>query len=812
MAKSKDFLGRPTEPDAVVAFWLGEIKDARKREKDFRKDGERILKIYDGTDSAKIPFNILFSNTETLLPAVYSSIPRPVVSRRFKDEDVIGQHASKAGTRMLEFLLDTNMNDYDSFDTVMRHTVLDALLPGRGMSCVKFHATVTEQEPPAKEASEEEPQSEVEVTGEMVCLETQGWSRTYVGYAKKWSKVPWIAFEEYVDKTEATRLFGKEIAEKITYTKDEPQDGENKRSNRKEDSPQGAAKTACIYQIWDRQGGKRVKYISAQYPDGILKDEEDPLELSGFFPCPRPLQFLEKTHSLVPTALYRIYENQATELNNIQLRLNDLVRACKARGIYDAGLGPDIQRLMEADENELVPAESASSLAADKGLGNAVWFWPLEVIQAALQTLYAARESCKQVIYEITGLSDILRGASQASETATAQNIKNQWGTLRLKRLQKAVATYAREVLRMMLELAATKMDEATWAKITGLPYLTQEQVQQATSLLQAAQMQLQQMQAMAPPPMPPQPGMPPPPPAPPSPQMQQLQQQVQQYQQQLQSPQWANVLMALRDDMVRAYKIDIETNSTVESDATEDQKNITDMMTAMGQYLNGVSPLVANGTMPFEVAKNMLVVIARRFRFGDEIEDDLKQMKAPTPPNDGKAEAQQSEQAKMQAEAQRMQMDHQHFTMKLQADQATQQAAQQQSLQAEARAHELALAEIQSKKELLMLEIEAKRQAQLAELNSQRTTAHMQAKMNQDTDLKKASLQAATQLELAALTQTGEASPEVIAPEVDATSLMAQILERQDGMMHAMLAPKMIERDATGRVVRLVHGDTDGR
>lgn len=790
MARSKDALDRPTEPDAVVAFWLTEIKDARKREKDFRKDGEKILKIYDGTNQNIIPFNILFSNTETLLPAIYSAVPRPVVSRRFKDNDLIGKHASAAGTRMLEFLLDTNLNDYDAFDTVMRHTVLDALLPGRGLSSVKYHAMV--HEPDESEGEDEG----VEVSHEMVCLETHGWSRVYLGYAKKWSKVPWIAFEEYVDKKEATRLFGKAIADKITYTKDEPYDGEDKRSNRKENAPQGATKTACIYQIWDRQGGNRVKYLSPQYPDGLLKDEEDPLGLSGFFPCPKPLQFLEKTHSLVPTALYKIYENQATELNNIQLRLNELVRACKARGIYDTGLGPEIQKLMEADDNELIPAESASSLAADKGLGNAVWFWPLEVIQATLQSLYTARESCKQVIYEITGISDILRGASTASETATAQNIKNQWGTLRLKRLQKAVAVYARDVLRLMLELAASKIGEETWAKMTGLPYLTQVQVQQLSSLLQAAQMQLQQVQMMMPPPMPPQPGMPPQAPAPMPPQVQQLQQQVQQYQQQLQTPHWAQVLETLQDDMSRAYKIDIETNSTVETDATEDQANITKMMTAMGQYLNGVSPLVANGSMPFEVAKNMLLVIARRFQFGDEIENDLKQMTQPKPPDDGsakaQAQAQQVEQMKMQLEQQRMQLQDQQFKIKLQADQAVQQAEVQQSLQSEARAHELALAQIQSKKELMALEVEAKRQAQLAELNSQRTTAHMLAKMTQETDLKKASLQAATQLELAALTQTAaavETDPTEIA---ESTKLIAQILERQEAMMQMMIVPKV--------------------
>ncbi len=616
MANRDDTLaGRPTDPDATVGFWLKEIKDARTREKSFRTDGERILKIYDGTNQSTVPFNILFSNTETLLPAIYSAVPRPVVQRRFKDDDPLGKYASQAGTRMLEFLLDTNLHDYDPFDVVMRHTVLDGLLPGRGAACVTYTAQI--------EGMEDESTDAPNVSSEMVCLETKNWSRVYYGYAKKWSKVPWVAFEEYIDKKEATRLFGQEIAEKINYTHDEPEDSGDKRSLSKEETHQGAVKTACVYQIWDRQGGKLVKYVSAQYPDGVLKEEEDPLGLSGFFPCPKPLQFLEKTHSLTPTALYKIYENQATELNNIQLRLNALVRACKARGIYDSGLGSEIQKLMEADDNELVPAESASSLAADKGLQNAIWFMPLEVIQSTLQTLYNARESCKQVIYEITGISDILRGASSASETATAQNIKNQWGTLRLKRLQKTTANYARDLLRLMLELAASKFSEETWAKMTGLPFITSQQAQQIQMLAQIAQ---QTGQPLDP-----------------------------QIQAKLQAPIWNDVLALLRDDITRAYRIDIETNSTVEPEAAEDQKNISDLMMALAQYLNGVGPLIAKGVLPFEVAQSMMLAISRRFRFGNEIEDYLKQMKAPPPADDGGK--QQAAQAAQQAQAMQAQM-----------------------------------------------------------------------------------------------------------------------------------------------------------
>jgi hypothetical protein len=131
---------------------------------------------------------------------------------------------------------------------------------------------------------------------------------------------------------------------------------------------------------------------------------------------------------------------------------------------------------MTADDNQLLPADKQASLAAEKGLSNAIWFMPLDVLIATLRELLAAREVCKQTIYEIMGVADILRGASNAAETLGAQQIKTQWGSLRLRPKQKEVQRYVRDLLRMMLEVAASKFSQETWARMTGLPYLTDAQ------------------------------------------------------------------------------------------------------------------------------------------------------------------------------------------------------------------------------------------------------------------------------------------------------------------------------------------------
>jgi hypothetical protein len=624
--------------DPIVRHWLNEISAAKKREKEWRKDGKEILEIYGGEKSDTTPFNILYSNTETLLPALYSAVPRPVVQRRFKDEDPLGKSAALAGQRLLEFLLDTNVEGYETFDQGLISATLDALLPGRGVTCVKYDAETGDM-PPAKDAPEGTAPTPYKKS-ELVCLDTKSWNRVYFGYAKKWSKVPWLAYEEYLDKDESTRLFGAEMANKIAYTKGEDSEDEEKKAS-SENEDIGERKTALVYQIWDKDGGKKLRYISPQYNDGYLKVEDDPLELTGFFNCPKPIQFLAKSNDLSPVALYELYENQAKELNQLTRRISRIVKAIKARGIYDTELGDDIKKLFEADDNEMVPADKASSLAAEKGLQNAIWFAPIDVLMSVLERLYQARESCKQVIYEIMGISDIVRGASKASETLGAQQLKSKYGTLRLSRLQKEVQRYARDLLRMMLELAATKFSEETWAKMTGLPFVTTAQRQQLEQIQQAALASGQQLDP--------------------------------QTQAKLQAPVWGDVLKLLQDDMQRAYRIDIETNSTVEPEAVEDQKNISDVMNALGQYLNGVGPLVMKGVMPFQAAQAMMLAIVRRFRFGPEIEDYIKAMQPPKQEDNG--EAAKAAQEKAASEAEKAQL-----TNKLQASEAEKNLIQRQA------------------------------------------------------------------------------------------------------------------------------------
>lgn len=634
---------------SLVKTWLGEIDDALKREKKYRRLGKESVDLYEAKDPASTPFAILYSNVETLAPAVYNARPIPMVGRRYKDADPKGKAVAEVSTRILKFLVDTESRDYDSFDDLMQPAVLDGLITNRGLTRFRFVA----QDGKLPEC----------VYGEAV-----RWDKFFHGYARTWKKVPWIGFEWDMSKDELKKNFPKaKLADlRMTATIEEDDASSDKAEDRDE---LAGVKTYKVFEIWDK-ASKKVIFLSPVCPDAPLRYIDDPLELSCFFPIPRPMNFMRKVTTLVPTPLYQQYRQQAAELNDITKRLKAIIRAIKYRGAYNSTV-EGIEKMLAADDNELVPVENMMSMPDNTNMDKLIYTVPTNELAQTAQSLYAQREQVKQVIYEITGISDILRGASVASETATAQNIKNQWGTLRLKKWQKEVQRYCRDALAIMLEIAAAKFEVSTMRAMTGLPYFSNEEKQKVGAAIEQQKMMAQQQA---------QPGAPPPQAQPVPPEVELM----------MNSPSWEDIHAIMQNDITMHYKTDIETNSTIDAEAAQDKQDISELMNAISQFLNGVAPLVENGTMPIEVAKAMLLAVTRRFNFGPQIEDGLNAMKAPEQKADP-AEAEKAEAAKVDAQVKAAEGQQKMAQMKMEA--------------------ELAAAEHQQKKELMILEAQIAQQ-----------------------------------------------------------------------------------------------------
>lgn len=698
-------------PDRVVKRWMLELQLAEKREREWRKNASHLLKRYRQKDTKRHSFNILWSNTDTILPAVYNSRPKPDVRRRFKDADPLGKAVADVLGRSLEYSLET----YD-FNNVVSECVLDMLLPGRGIARVRYVPNLRQL--PADESAEPQSLDTGEGDQDTEVLETLDWEQVQAehvqwddyreGPGKTWDEVPWVGYRHRMTRAELVRKF-KDIGEKVNLSASEDDEVEKHADDRIKE----LFKTAEVWEIWDKDS-REVIFVSEGYKQGPLATTKDPLRLENFFPQPRPLRAVQDSSSNVPLPISEYYKEQALELDSITMRINRLIKGLKFRGIYDSTLS-ELSELMRGEDNDLIPADNVAALLERGGLEKAIWFMPIETAALVLKELYEQREAVKQIIYEITGISDIMRGATDAQETATAQAIKANMGSIRVRRMQDEVARYVRDLLKLKAEIIAERFQPETLMAMTGLQYPTAAQKAQAQQAIQAAQQQPGMPQAAAP----------------------QVDPSI------LQSPAWENIIGCLRNDAMRTFKVDIETDSTVALTIQDDMAGLHEVISGVVEIFQGFAPAVMSGTLPIEAVKEIVLAVVRRARMGNAVEDALEKMKQPAPPPDpnaGKIQAQQElEQFKAHLadqQAQReLQYDRERANIEAKLDQ------QRQAFQAQQVAHQNAL---EAQRNQLQAENEAKLE-QLRIASDERLRA-----MEQNVEILIARINNATKIEVA--------------------------------------------------------------
>jgi hypothetical protein len=109
-------------------------------------------------------------------------------------------------------------------------------------------------------------------------------------------------------------------------------------------------------------------------------------------------------------------------------------------------------------------------------------------LASALINCYQAQANIKGQIYEITGISDILRGAGAASESATAQQLKGQYAGLRLRAMQESVSLFASELLRLKAQIICTKFQPETILRLAAADQMSpadKQMIPQALQLMQ---------------------------------------------------------------------------------------------------------------------------------------------------------------------------------------------------------------------------------------------------------------------------------------------------------------------------------------
>ena len=278
----------------------------------------------------------------------------------------------------------------------------------------------------------------------------------------------------------ATERFGADIARKLSY--DSAPDALNKYTQQSTTKDR-----ARICELWDMDD-ERVRWFSKHFPS-MIDERDDPLELEGFFPCDRPLYATTTSDSLVPVPDFVLYQDQANELDILSDRIDGLIKALRVRGVYDQSQ-PALQRLLtEGENNTLIPVDKWMAFVEKGGIKGSIDLLPIDTLAACLLQCYQAQQNIKGQVYEITGISDIIRGESVASETATAQQIKGQYAGLRLKSMQDNVAYFASGLLKLKAQIICSKYQPETikeYAAADQMSAADQANIPAALALLQS--------------------------------------------------------------------------------------------------------------------------------------------------------------------------------------------------------------------------------------------------------------------------------------------------------------------------------------
>lgn len=576
-----------TPRQKICTRWLREISRAEKHREEWQCRAEKLLRDYrkqKGQSDTVRRFAMLWANTEVLKPSIYARPPVPQVSRRFRDRDPAGRLAAEILERNTAFELE-RMN----IDATLRNCRDDLLLPGRGVAWVRYEVDT----------------DETGVKAERVEADYVHWKCFLHSPARTWDEVNWVAREGYFSKDELGARFrieerGLEVA--LDHSG---------RSESSSETEPGEAK-ATVYEIWCKKS-RKVFFIAKGCEEPL--EEADPfLDLTGFWPCPKPLFATLTTDTLIPVPDYAYYMDQAEEIDDLTARIGKLTNCLKLVGFYAAGdrNAAAIEKALEPGvENVVIPVESWA-VFQEKGADGGLAWLPVRDVAMVLKECVLLRNQLIEDVYQITGLSDIQRGDTDPSETAAAQELKSQFGSLRIRDRQKEMARFARDIVRMTAEIIAERFEPMRLVETGNMMPETPEKMQNTIAAVEL-----------------------------------------------------------LRNERLRLFRIDIETDSTIQPDENAEKQRRTEFVSAVGTLLQQAVPVVQQVPEMAPLLGEMLAFTVRGFRAGRVLEDQIERTMEAV---QGRL-AQQMQQplanpevAKAEAEKERLAMDRERHGVELQA------------------------------------------------------------------------------------------------------------------------------------------------
>jgi hypothetical protein len=509
--------------------------------------------------------DLFWSSYEVLKPAVYARPPKPAVSPLFDDNKPLQNTTA-------ELLERASVSTFTrtSIDDVMIDVRDDLIFTGRGVMWVRYDTD----------------------DGQQVCVEHVDRTDFRHEPARKWAEVGWVAKRSWLTRKEMRARFFKTSGNAY---KDAQYAA---RKDREDGEQQTTAKKAGVWEVWHKANNKT--YWVTEGVDVFLDADTPEVQLSGFFPCPRPAYATLRRRSLVPVPDYERYAYHFSKISELTRRIYLLLEQVRMMGIV--GGGGDIADVVQdmwasADPDILVRVNSLTNV------GEAVTWIPLADLATAITGLIEARSQLISDFYELSGISDIMRGATEAEETLGAQQLKSQYGSVRVRCKIDELQRIAADAVKIAAEIIAQKFTQKNLLDMAQMDIPSKADLEKrvkeiedaAKAELAALAKRAQEAAAQA------QGSEQTPAPA----QAQQMLQQAQQEVLAKYAPMMAeveqqvpieDVMALLRDDRARTFTFEIQSDSTILTDEIQEKASRNEFMETLTGSIGGLSSIIAMG------------------------------------------------------------------------------------------------------------------------------------------------------------------------------------------------------------------------
>jgi hypothetical protein len=569
--------------------WLECIGDAKKYFQLWLDKCDSIDKLYADLRrladvSGDREFQMFWANLEVLRPSIYSRPPQPAVATRFKDMSPV----PRAASAMLERALIVNIEAED-INAVMLAVRDDMLINGRGVAWVRYEddSDPTEENGPAQEPR-----------NQSVPYEHVDRADFLHEPARKWPEVGWVAKRAWLTRDQGIARFGDIFARIDLKARQEPSDSEaGYKGERKGE----------VWEIWSKT--RNCVVWIAEGVDEVLDIRVPFLKLDGFFPCPKPAYSTLERRKLIPVPDYYFCRDQFDEINELTARISALADGLRMKGFYAAGAG-DLAEAVEAALRQqgnnaiLVPVANFAALGGAILRDSIIWL-PITEVAATIRELLLLRRQIIDDVYQITGLSDIMRGATEPQETATAQELKSQYGSVRIRERQTELVRFARDLVRIAGEIMAENFTPETFTAITQMSLPTAAAIQeQARDLTENVTKLFQETDSQSTAQLPDQ--------------FQEIRQETQARLNDLAETVTIDQVVALlREQRIRPFVLEIETDSTIQADENMEKQRRTEFLSSLAGVIQQLTPLVQAQPAAGPFAAEMIKFSVAPFRAG---------------------------------------------------------------------------------------------------------------------------------------------------------------------------------------------------